>query len=358
MQPFLSSKSNVYLSQDINSDIKELAKAFEADKIFLLTDEGAFKCCFPLIEKSMTIHPEKIIIIPQGDVNKHIETANKVWTTLSQQGADRHSLLINLGGGMPCDLGGFCAASFKRGIQFINIPTTLLAQVDASIGGKTGINLGGLKNEIGFFADPMAVLVYSNFLATLDIPNLLSGFAELLKHALIHSHETWNQLKDFNITKPNLKELEQLVCDSIRIKDHFVVNDPKEQNIRKALNFGHTIGHAIETYAMQQGRPILHGHAVAYGMIAELYLCHKKMNFPLAQLEETTRYITDLYGWFEMVEKDFRPLIELMKHDKKNDSNKINFTLLDDIGSISINQHADSREITESLGYYTNARSK
>ena len=354
MLPLLSTGSKVYQAQEINSDIQEITKAFEPDKIFLLTDEGAFKYCFPIIEKGLGIHPEKIIIIPQGDVNKHIETAQKVWNALSNQGADRHSLLINLGGGMPCDLGGFCAASFKRGIQFINIPTTLLAQVDASIGGKTGINLGGLKNEIGFFANPMAVLIDANFLATLDIPNLLSGYAELLKHAFIHDEKTWQQLKAFNISHPDLNLLNQLVNDSIRIKDYFVENDPKEQNIRKALNFGHTIGHAIETFAMQQGKPMLHGYAVAYGMVAELYLSHKQLQFPMETLMEITRYIHELYGNFHIHKADFPALVELMTHDKKNDSNQINFTLLKDIGDIAINQHATSDEIIEALTFYTN----
>ena len=356
MLPLLSSGSNVYQAQEINSDIKELTKTFEPDKIFLLTDEGAYQYCFPLIEKSLNLLPDKIIIIPQGDVNKHIDTVQKVWTTLSNQGADRHSLLINLGGGMPCDLGGFCAASFKRGIQFINIPTTLLAQVDASIGGKTGINLGGLKNEIGFFANPMAVLIDANFLSTLDSPNLLSGYAELLKHAFIHNKATWQQLKSFNITTPDLKHLSGLVNDSIGIKDYFVENDPKEQNIRKALNFGHTIGHAIETFAMQQGKPMLHGYAVAYGMIAELYLSHKQLQFPLETLMEITHYIHDLYGYYSINETDFTALVELMKHDKKNDSNKINFTLLKDLGDIAINQHATSDEIIEALNFYINTK--
>ena len=356
MLPLLSTGSKVYQAQEINSDIQEITKAFEPDKIFLLTDEGAYQYCFPLIEKSLGIHPSKIIIIPQGDVNKHIETAQKVWTALSNQGADRHSLLINLGGGMPCDLGGFCAASFKRGIQFINIPTTLLAQVDASIGGKTGINLGGLKNEIGFFANPMAVLIDANFLATLDIPNLLSGYAELLKHAFIHDEKTWQQLKAFDISHPDLNLLNQLVNDSIRIKDHFVENDPKEQNIRKALNFGHTIGHAIETFAMQQDQPMLHGYAVAYGMVAELYLSHKQLQFPVDKLMEITRYIHQLYGHFHINKDNFPALIELMTHDKKNDSNQINFTLLKDIGDIAINQHANSDEIIEALTFYTNTK--
>ena len=356
MLPLLSSGSNAYQAQDINSDIKELTKNFGQDKIFLLTDEGSYRYCYPLIAKKTTIQPEKIIIIPQGDVNKNIGTAQKVWNTLSQQGADRHSLLINLGGGMPCDLGGFCAASFKRGIKFINIPTTLLAQVDASIGGKTGINLGGLKNEIGFFADPMAVIIDTHFLATLDIPNLLSGYAELLKHAFIHSKDTWRELKAFNIANPDLPALGQLVNDSIRIKDYFVTNDPKEQNIRKALNLGHTIGHAIETFAMQRKTPLLHGYAVAYGMIAELYLSHKQLQFPIDTLMEITRYIQGLYGHFDISHSDFHPLIELMKHDKKNDSNQINFTLLKDIGEIQINRYANSEEISEALTFYINTK--
>ena len=356
MLPLLPSGSIAFEAQEIISDIIELTKGIDADNIFLLTDQGSYQYCYPLIAKCTKVQPQNIIIIPQGDINKNIDTAQKVWTMLSNQGADRHSVLINLGGGMPCDLGGFCAASFKRGIRFINIPTTLLAQVDASIGGKTGINLGGLKNEIGFFADPMAVIVDTKFLATLDTPNLLSGFAELLKHAFIYSKDTWRELKSFNIVNPNLATLGELVNDSIRIKDHFVVNDPKEQNIRKALNLGHTIGHAIETFSMQRSTPLLHGYAVAYGMIAELYLSHKLLQFPKETLIEITRYIVGLYGHFELTPNDFGTLIELMKHDKKNDSNRINFTLLKDIGQIQINQYAGSDEISEALNFYINSK--
>ncbi len=356
MIPQLSTDSKVYRSADIASDLKELTKDYQPDKIFLLTDEGSFKHCFPIIEKGFPFFKENIITISQGDIHKNIDTATKVWMQLSNNGADRHSLLINLGGGMPCDLGGFCASSFKRGIKFINIPTTLLAQVDASIGGKTGINLGGLKNEIGFFANPEAVILSTQFFKSLDQPNLLSGYAELLKHAFIHNNDTWVKLKKFDIKNPNFDELGELVNESIKIKDHFVVNDPTEKNIRKALNLGHTIGHAIETRAMQVNKPLLHGYAVAYGMIAELYLSHKKLGFPMETINEFATYINSLYGHMEISKQEVAPLIELMKHDKKNDSNKINFTLLTNIGEIVINQYADAQEIEEALMFYNNSK--
>lgn len=344
--------SNVCQAQDIVSDLQQLTLAYQADKVFILTDEGSFRHCYPTIETALRIDSKKVIIIPQGDINKNIQTAEHVWKVLSNNGADRHSVLINLGGGMPCDLGGFCASSFKRGIHFINIPTTLLAMVDASIGGKTGINLDGLKNEIGFFADPDTVLLHTGFLKSLNTPNLLSGWAELLKHALIHSNDTWLKLKQFDIRKPEWNKLTQLVNESIAIKDYFVQNDPKEQNIRKALNFGHTFGHAFETHAMNIGQPLLHGYAVAFGMICELYMSHKHLNLPIGKVEELSTYINELYGILNLNPSDDDTLIELMKHDKKNNSNKINFTLLNDFGRIEINCHADSNQIISALDYY------
>jgi 3-dehydroquinate synthase len=358
MLPLLQNDQGVFKAQNIKDDIRDLTKGINRDKIFILTDEGSKQHCLNIIDADKLTIPQNIITIPQGDINKNIKTAQSVWQHLSDNGADRHSLLINLGGGMPCDLGGFCAASFKRGIKFINIPTTLLAQVDASIGGKTGINLGGLKNEIGFFANPAAVLVDNCFFKTLDTPNLLSGYAELLKHALIHSNQTYQTLKKFDINNPDFQQLGELVIESIRIKDYFVVNDPTEKNIRKALNFGHTIGHAIETYSMQKGKPMLHGYAVAYGMIAELYLSHKQLGFPMAKIEDFAKYIKGLYGHITITENDINPLIELMRHDKKNEANKINFTLLKDIGDIEINCHATEEEIIDSLIFYNQTTSK
>lgn len=351
MHSILSSDIRVAMADDLLADLTRLVADFPADKIYLLTDQGTAPHCLPQLQTLSFITPDRTLTIASGDDHKNIDTANRVWNFLSQKGADRKSLLINLGGGVVCDLGGFCAATFKRGIAFINIPTTLLAQVDASVGGKTGINSGGLKNEIGVFALPHTVLIDINLLHSLDTPNLISGFAEMIKHALIEDAPTWETLQHFKIDQPHWPKLQQLVADSIRIKNHFVENDPKEQNIRKALNFGHTIGHAYETLALYRHKPVLHGYAVAFGMIGELYLSHLMLNLPLAQVEATSAFLLKLYGPFELDESAFDTLLEYMQHDKKNDSNRINFTLLPAIGQIEINQYASPGQIREALHY-------
>ena len=354
MQVIEESESKVYGADDLRQDLSELIGKYSRGKVFLLMDTGSYQHCYPKIKGMTEIDEDNIILIEQGDQNKNIDAISKVWHFLSTHGADRKSLLINLAGGMPCDLGGFAAATFKRGIDFINIPTTLLSQVDASVGGKTGINFHSYKNEIGAFKHASAVLVCNDFIETQDQQNISSGFAEMIKHALIYSEDTWNQLKIFPINNVKLDELKPLVVNSIHIKEHFVKADPTEQNVRKSLNFGHTIGHAFESFAMKAGRPVLHGFAVAYGMIVELYLGHKICGFPMDKLKEINGVVQDIYGKFEFSEDDFDKLFYLMTHDKKNEKNQINFTLLEDIGQIKINQTCNKEEIFEALKFYLN----
>ncbi len=354
MQVIEDSESKVYGADDLKSDLSELINTYSRGKIFFLADKGSYEFCYPKIKGLPELNEDNIIVIEQGDQNKNLESISKVWHFLSTNGADRKSILVNLAGGMPCDLGGFAAATFKRGIDFINVPTTLLSQVDASVGGKTGINFYGFKNEIGVFKHASAVLVCNDFITTQDKENIASGFAEMIKHALIYSEDTWNELKDIDIKNTSVENLKPLVVNSIHIKEHFVKEDPTEQNIRKSLNFGHTIGHAFESFAMEANKPILHGYAVAYGMIAELYLGHKKCGFPMAKIEEINQIIKSIYGTFSFEEKDFDELYFLMTHDKKNEKNQINFTLLEDIGSIKINQTCTKEEIFEALSFYKN----
>ena len=356
MFPLLSKESNVFIAEDLSKDIEHLIGNISHEKVFLLSDETAYEMCFPKIKDVTGLSQERTIIIPSGDNNKGIETLSKVWHRLSSGGADRKSLLITLGGGMPCDLGGFAASTFKRGIQFINIPTTLLAQVDASIGGKTGINFEGFKNELGVFSQASAVLIETDFLDTLDIKNIISGFAEMIKHAFIYSADKWAELQTFDINKPNFERLKTLVADSVRIKDHFVQNDPLENHIRKALNFGHTFGHAFESLAMHEKRPLLHGYAVAFGMICELYLSHIRLGFPMSPVMEISTTLKRIFGHFDFTEKHFDDLYRLMTHDKKNEDNQINFTLLEQIGKIQINCRADKEEIYDALHFYCNIR--
>ncbi|WP_066632289.1 3-dehydroquinate synthase [Labilibacter marinus] len=354
MQVIEESESKVYGADDLKSDLSQLINKYSRGKIFLLMDSGSYEHCYPKIKGIPEINENNIIVIEQGDQHKNIEAISKVWQFLSTNGADRKSLLINLAGGMPCDLGGFAAATFKRGIDFINIPTTLLSQVDASVGGKTGINFHSFKNEIGVFKHASAVLVCNDFINSQDQENVYSGFAEMIKHALIYSEDTWNDLKSFQIKDVNIDSLKDRVINSIHIKEHFVKADPTEQNIRKSLNFGHTIGHAFESHAMKTCKPVLHGYAVAYGMIAELYLGHKICGFPMDKIKEINNIIENIYGKFDFSETDFDELFYLMTHDKKNEKNQINFTLLEDIGKIQINQTCNKEEIFEALKFYLN----
>jgi 3-dehydroquinate synthase len=261
-------------------------------------------------------------------------------------GATRHSLMINLGGGMVTDLGGFAASTFKRGIHYINIPTTLLSMVDASVGGKTGINIGGLKNEIGVFNNADSVILDTTFLKTLDQPNLLSGYAEMLKHALISNEKMWAEHLRFDLT-----HLAQMVADSVAVKQHIVTEDPTERGLRKALNLGHTAGHAFESLALER-HPILHGYAVAYGLIVELYLSCVKTGFPTDKMHQTVQFIKEQYGKMTITCNDYPRLLQFMHHDKKNEGSAINFTLLAGIGELRINQTATEEEIMEALDFY------
>ncbi len=323
-------------------------------KVFLATEETVNDIWVSEYDDFFISNGIKKVVIPAGENNKKIESVAKIWEFLSENGGDRKSLLINIGGGMLTDLAGFAATTFKRGIDFLNVPTTLLSQVDASVGGKTGINFSGFKNEIGTFKEPVAVIINTDFLKTIDKENFISGFAEMIKHGLIYSHEHLEELENFDLENIDYDLLQEIIRHSVNVKEYFVANDPTENNIRKALNFGHTIGHAFESYAMKQNRPIQHGHAVAYGMIAELFLSVKKCNFPKSDLQNLTNWLIKLYGKFEISENDFDSLFELMTHDKKNESGRINFTLLSEIGKIEINQNCEKVLIYESLIHYFN----
>jgi 3-dehydroquinate synthase len=275
-----------------------------------------------------------------------------VWTELQRGGATRHSLMINLGGGMVTDLGGFAASTFKRGLNYINIPTTLLAMVDASVGGKTGINFGGLKNEIGVFSCAKSVILDTTFLKTMDHENICSGYAEMLKHGLIANEDMLAELLNFDLDVIDYYQLSRMLADSVQVKERIVDEDPTEQGIRKALNLGHTIGHAFESFAMKSMKPVLHGYAVAYGLVCELYLSCVKTGFPVDRMRQVVRFINENYGKLPVTCDDYPTLLELMTHDKKNVGDTINFTLLGGVGDIRINQTATKEEICEALDFY------
>ena len=345
-------KQKVVISGNLERDLVNAISECEHDRIFVLTDETTQQLCWPKIKNFKALKNSTPIIIKATDTHKNLDTLSQVWQALSNGGATRHSLMINLGGGMVTDLGGFAASTFKRGIDFINIPTTLLAMVDASVGGKTGINFGGLKNEIGVFSDSRFVIINTQFLDTLDHDNICSGYAEMLKHGLISDERTWAELVTFDLDTPDLSQLQRMVAESIKVKERIVENDPHEHDIRKALNLGHTMGHAFESFAMRRSTPILHGYAVAYGLISELYMSARKTAFPTDRMHQTVRFIRENYGTINITCDDYPTLIELMHHDKKNTSGIINFTLLGNVGDIRINQTANEEEIKEALDFF------
>lgn len=354
----------IIISADLETELSQAIADCEHDRIFILTDETTHRLCLPLVKYFDCLKDAEIITIGASDVNKTLESTARVWERLQKGGATRHSLLVNLGGGMITDLGGFAASTFKRGINFINIPTTLLSMVDASVGGKTGINFGGLKNEIGVFNDSKYVILSAEFLKTLDKENILSGYAEMLKHGIINrdSQSMWAELINFDFDNIDLQALQKMVAESVAVKEKIVIEDPHEHNIRKALNLGHTIGHAFESWAMrmaEQGngtkrisKPILHGYAVAFGIIPELYLATRKTGFPHDIMYRTVRFIRDNYGYLPITCDDYPTLLELMTHDKKNIAGLINFTLMGGIGDIRINQTATKEEILEALDFF------
>lgn len=350
-------RQKVIFTDKVCGALSEETALLAPDRVFVLVDETTRKYCLPcLCATAGMILPDEtnVITIPAGDLHKDCRSLGHVWECLQQRGATRHSLLINLGGGMVTDLGGFAAATFKRGLHCINIPTTLLAMVDASVGGKTGINFGGLKNEVGVFRNAAAVLIDTAFLATLDRENLLSGYAEMLKHGLIASTEMLCELLSFDITQFNAADdmLRRMLESSVGVKQRIVAEDPTEKGLRKALNLGHTVGHAFESLAMRHGRPVLHGYAVAWGLVAELYLSVLKAGFPVSVLRQVSSFVAEYYGRMDISCDDYAELIELMTHDKKNTSGNINFSLLSDVGQLMLNQVATRKEIEESLDFY------
>ncbi|WP_029906154.1 3-dehydroquinate synthase [Prevotella sp. 10(H)] len=341
----------VIKSTDINKDLTDILGQLSFDKLFILTDENTDKLCYPYIAENEQIAKADKIIIKAGDNNKNIESLSSIWQYLSENGATRHSLLINLGGGMLTDIGGFAAATFKRGIKCINIPTTLLGAVDAAVGGKTGINFNGLKNEIGSFAPAETVLIDSVFFRSLDHQNFMSGYAEMIKHGLIDSDKEWKATLSFDTEEIDYEKLKQLVVDSVAVKERIVEVDPYERGIRKALNLGHTIGHAFESLSYEINKPVQHGYAVAWGIICELYLSIKHCGFPKDKLYKTVHFIRQNYDGFYFDCEHYEKLYQYMKHDKKNESDTINFTFLSDVGKIEINRTANKEEIFDSIDF-------
>ena len=344
--------ANIIVTRELESELGKIISRYPKDKVFLVTEQNCDQLCVPLIKQTPGFDYFKKIVIPSGEENKKLSSVEKIWLFLSQNGADRKSLVVNLGGGMLTDLGSFAASTMKRGMDFVNIPTTLLAQVDASVGGKTGFNFNGLKNEIGVINQPNTVLIDTRFLKTIDVQNFISGFAEMIKHGLIDSPEHLKEVRNFDLINIDYELLQGIIARSVGIKDTYVFRDPNEHNIRKALNFGHTIGHSFESFAMASEHPVLHGYAVGYGMIAELYLSHKVCGLPLSTLNDLSAWLIDIYGKYTIDESQFEALYQLMTHDKKNEGARVNFTLISSIGEVAINQNCDKGLIFEALDYF------
>ena len=319
--------------------------------IAILVDEFTNKYCLPIIQDLLPTNFTKILI-KSGEHHKNLATCERVWDRMTQANIDRHSLLVNLGGGVIGDLGGFCASTYKRGIDFIQIPTTLLAQVDASVGGKLGIDFQGLKNHIGVFQLPKTVLIDPKFIDTLSIQQKKSGFAEIIKHCLIRDAQEWNLIRQQSFEE---LDLAKLIAHSVAIKEAVVLEDPKEAGLRKILNFGHTLGHAIETYLLDKGkRKILHGEAIAIGMIVEAFISHQRDLISLQELEEIESYLFENYGRVKLHAEEISKIISLTAQDKKNKGKEIRFSLLTGIGDCGYDIPVSALEMKKAIQYYLN----
>ncbi|OMP30672.1 3-dehydroquinate synthase [Mangrovimonas sp. DI 80] len=353
MKSIISTSSKVHFNDEAYTELNHYLSKNRFSKIFVLVDSNTHGLCLsqflPKVETDVEI---EIIEIEPGEQHKTIETCSGVWNVLSELGADRKSLLLNLGGGVVTDLGGFVACTFKRGIKYINIPTTLLAMVDASVGGKTGVDLGALKNQIGVISSGEMVLIDTSFINTLPQNQLKSGLAEMLKHGLIYNRAYWDKMKD--LAHLTLHDLDDLIYESVLIKNDIVEKDPFENNVRKTLNFGHTLGHSIESYFLNHPEKpeLLHGEAVAVGMILECYISSELTGLSKKDLEEIQNVISKIYEYVEIEEADFESIIELLKYDKKNEHGNINFVLLETIGIPKIDCIVDNQLIIKAFEYY------
>lgn len=351
MESIISSTCSIHFNYRAYEALEEHMNKSNYSKVFILVDENTNKHCLPHFSAQLDkVFDYEVIEIESGEAYKNINTCKQVWDALSELNADRRSLLINLGGGVITDLGGFVACTFKRGIDFINVPTTLLAMVDASVGGKTGVDLGSLKNQIGVIREPKLVLVITPFLRTLEERQWLSGFAEMLKHGLIDSEPHWAMLKQ---VMP-FDNINDLIRDSIEIKSGVVSQDPTEKNLRKVLNFGHTLGHAIESHFLEKDKyhPLLHGEAIVAGMIMESYLSHKLLGLGTNQLEDIKKTFQKRYKKIEFTESDIEDILSLLIFDKKNTHGNINFVLLQRIGEAIIDNRVPRELFPEAFAYY------
>lgn len=340
---------NIYVG-DIWAELKAFLRKHNYPHVVVIVDENTKEYCLPIFKEKADIQDFVLIEISAGEKYKTLATCQSIWQQMMDLGINRRSLTIDIGGGVIGDMGGFCASTFKRGMDFIQMPTTLLSQVDASIGGKLGIDFNHIKNSIGVFNNPQGVFIAPEFLQTLSKREVRSGFAEMIKHALIADAEQWQQLKQIR----DLTEIDwaKLLVPSLKIKQRIVEEDPYEAGIRKALNFGHTIGHAVESILLPRKNYLLHGEAIAIGMITESFIAHKEAGLSLDDLGEIRDFILNIYDPVLLQQADYDDFIKMMKKDKKNEASEINFTLINPIGTALINRTCSNELIIESLEFY------
>ena len=355
MESITTKNAVVHFNSKVYSELNAYIQSTNPSKIFVLVDTNTHEYCLPkflsLLESGDII--VEVMEMPEGEDHKTIDICAGVWEALSEYEADRKSLLINLGGGVVTDLGGFVASTYMRGIDYINVPTTLLAMVDASVGGKTGVDLGVLKNQIGVISEGSMVLVDTSYLETLPPNHMVSGYAEMLKHGLIFDKKYWENLVNFE--NMDISELDNLIYDSVVIKNTIVSQDIREQGLRKTLNFGHTLGHAIESYFLGNAdkTPLLHGEAIAIGMLLEAYLSTKVWNLPYSEYQQIDEGISKTFSKVDISERDQEIIIDLLKHDKKNSHGKVKFVLLEAIGKPKIDCEVSNTLILEAFKYYS-----
>ena len=338
---------SIIFTTDAGMVLAELLDGTQHEDIFIVADKHTVLFCDRLFEKVDWL-PSHVTVLDCGEENKSVESVSRIWRMLSKQGARRSSILVCVGGGVVTDLGGFAASTFKRGMRCINVPTTLLAQVDASLGGKTGFNFNGLKNEIGTFSIPEKVIIDPRFLNHLPVRERMSGFAEMIKHGLLSNREYLTRLLNLEHQETTQEYMLELIRRSVTIKNEIVTRDPREQGLRKVLNFGHTIGHAIESLSITRGTPLLHGEAVALGLVAELYLSVKEKGFPEEIYREVRNFVKQHYPPYPLMDH-VDTLYELMLHDKKNERWGVNFTLLSGIGEFSLDNYCSKDLVVEAL---------
>ncbi len=349
MIPIQSLEYPIYFENSLQ-ELDRFLQLNKYSKIFILVDSNTEIHCLPLLEKALTNREYDLIEITPGEENKNIDFCIGIWRMLLDFGADRNSILINLGGGVLTDMGGFAASTFKRGIDFVQVPTTLLSQVDASVGGKTGIDMDHVKNIIGTFTQPKAVFIYPPFLKTLSEREIRSGYAEVIKHGLIYDADLFTQLQ--KITPDQISP--EIIYHSIEIKNEVVMADPFEKGLRKILNFGHTIGHAVESYSLSNDKmPLLHGEAIAIGFISEAFLSVKYNTLKEEELSEIVQSLKGIYPAYTLRSESYPALMEIMKNDKKNNAGQISFSLLSAIGKCDFDIFCSEADIFESLDYYS-----